>query len=202
MNVGKWWNIVGKRIVIIQGHPDAASPHLLHAMADAYALAAAEAGHEIRRIDVATLDFPLLRSPSDFETGTPPASLHQAQADLLWAEHWVILFPLWLGTLPALLKAFFEQLFRPGFATEFRKGGFPRKLLKGRSARIIVTMGMPAFLYRWLYGAHGVRSFEANILRFAGIGPIRRTLIGPAPTDRNGGMSQRARMSAMGRRAD
>lgn len=39
-------------------------------------------------------------------------------------------------------------------------------------------MGMPALFYRWYYGAQGLRCFERNVLNFAGIGPVRETLIG------------------------
>ena len=55
-----------KRITIIQGHPDPTGRHLLHAMAGAYAEAAIAAGHELRRIDVAALEFPLLRTQEEF----------------------------------------------------------------------------------------------------------------------------------------
>ena len=55
-----------KRIAVIQGHPDAAGHHLLNAMADAYAEAATQAGHQVRRIEVANLDFPMLRTQLDF----------------------------------------------------------------------------------------------------------------------------------------
>lgn len=51
-----------RRIALIQAHPDAAGGHLCHALAQAYADGAARAGHEVRVIDVAHLDFPLLRS--------------------------------------------------------------------------------------------------------------------------------------------
>ena len=34
----------------------------------------------------------------------------------LGVEHLVIVFPLWLGDMPAVLKGFFEQVLRPGFA--------------------------------------------------------------------------------------
>src|SRR5262245_42841392 len=88
-----------------------------------------------------------------------------------------IIYPLWLGTMPALLKAFFEQTFRPGFAFKTGERGWG-SLLQGRSARIVVTMGMPAFIYRWYFGAHGLKSLERSILRFVGIRPIRETLIG------------------------
>ena len=64
-----------RRIAIIQGHPDPAGHHLLHAMADAYAEGATSAGHEVRRIEVAKLEFPLLRTQVDFETGALPPAL-------------------------------------------------------------------------------------------------------------------------------
>jgi putative NADPH-quinone reductase len=54
---------------------------------------------------------------------------------------------------------------------------WPRPL-RGKSARIIVTMGMPALVYRWYFGAHGLKNLERNILGFVGIKPVRATLIG------------------------
>lgn len=169
---------MSKRVAIIQGHPDPAGHHLLHALADAYAEGASGAGHEVRRIEVANLDFPLLRTQPEFETGELPPALAQPREDLRWAEHWVFLFPLWHGTLPALFKGFLEQIFRPGFAMEYRNDAFPKRLLAGRSARIVVTMGMPALLYRWYFGAYGVRSFTRSMLSFAGIRPVRKNLYG------------------------
>ena len=81
--------------------------------------------------------------------------------------------------MPALFKAFLEQVFREGFAFDLGAGGAPwKRLLKGKSARIVVTMGMPAFVYRWYFGAHSLRGLERSILGFCGIGPIRESLIG------------------------
>jgi putative NADPH-quinone reductase len=170
--------LMGRRIVIIQGHPDHATPRLCHALADAYAKGAETAGHEIRRIEVAQIDFPLLRTQADFETGAPPPPITRAQEALAWAQHWVVIYPLWLGDLPALLKGFFEQVGRPGFAFRYRSEGFPEKLMAGRSARVIVTMGMPAAYYRYFYFSHSLRSFERNLLNFVGIKPVATTLIG------------------------
>ena len=168
---------VGKRILIVNGHPDPDSAHLLHALADVYAAGARQAGHEVRRIDVAMLEFPLLRSKQEFEQATPVACIRAAQDDIRWAEHVVILHPLWLGMMPALLKGFLEQVLRPGFA--HRVGGpGPMSLLKGRSARIVITMGMPAIAYRWWFGAHGLKALDQSILRFCGLKPVRSTLIG------------------------
>jgi putative NADPH-quinone reductase len=57
-------------IVIIQGHPDPAGGHLCHALADAYAQGAEQAGHTVIRIEVANLPFPWLRTAKDFEAGS------------------------------------------------------------------------------------------------------------------------------------
>ncbi|WP_369413529.1 NAD(P)H-dependent oxidoreductase [Caldovatus aquaticus] len=167
-----------RRVAIIQGHPDPAGGHFGHALADAYAEGAQAAGHAVERIEVARLDFPLLRTQAEFEAGAPPAAIRAAQETLRRAEHWVLLYPLWLGAMPALLKGFLEQVCRPGFAFRDAGHGLPEKLMKGRSARIVVTMGMPALAYRWWFGAYSLRSLERNILGFIGIRPIRETLIG------------------------
>jgi putative NADPH-quinone reductase len=167
------------RILVIQAHPDGSQPHFCHALAHAYEEAAREAGHEVRRIDLAALDFPLLRSRAEWDEGPLPPSLKPAQEDIAWAQHLVLFFPLWLGGMPALLKGFLEQVARPGFAlARASEGGWPKKLLTGRSARVVVTMGMPALVYRWVFRAHSVKALERNILGFVGIAPIRETLIG------------------------
>ena len=168
---------MSKHIVIIQGHPDPRPERLGHALAAAYGLGAREGGHELRSIDVCGLDFPVLRTREHWE-GPLPQDLRDAQAAIQWAEHLAIFFPLWLGTMPALLKAFFEQVLRPGFAFRMEGAGRWHKLLEGRSARIVVTMDMPAFIYRLYFRAHGIKSFERNILQFVGIGPIHESLIG------------------------
>lgn len=165
-------------LAILQGHPDPAGNRLCHALADAYAEGAAASGHAVRRIEVARLDFPILRTQEDFEQGDMPGSLIEARDAIVAAQHLVVVFPLWHGTMPALLKGFIEQVFRPGVALQYRNEGFPRALLAGRSARLVVTMGMPALVYRWYFRAHGVRGLERSILRFAGMSPIRETLFG------------------------
>ena len=170
--------MTARRILVVQGHPDPAGAHFGHALADRYRLGALAAGHDVRSVEIAQLDFALLRSKRDWETGAVPAALAGAQRDIAWAEHLVFLFPLWLGDMPALLKGFLEQVARPGFALGTGSDGMGRKLLGGKSARVVVTMGMPALLYRWYFLAHSVRSLERNILGFIGVAPVRRTLIG------------------------
>lgn len=170
---------MGRRIVVVQGNPDRDPKRLCRRLADAYAEGAAAAGHEVGRINIAEIDFPWLRTSGEFLSGEMPAALKPAWDAILAADHVVFVFPLWLGTMPALLKAFLEQVMRPGYAFEYGKdGGLPVKRLKGRSARLVVTMGMPAILYRLFYLAHGVAGMRRSILNFVGIRPVRTTLFG------------------------
>jgi putative NADPH-quinone reductase len=167
------------RIALIQGHPDPRGGHFGHALAEAYAAAAKDAGHEVKTIEVARLEFPLLQSAAEWEDGTPNEAIRAAQQTIAWARHLVFVFPLWLGDVPARLKGFLEQTLRPGFAIgEAEAGRLGRKLLKGRSARLIVTMGMPAFFYRTWYRAHSLKSLQRNVLEFCGVQPVGATLIG------------------------
>jgi len=193
---------MGKRIVIIQGHPDAHGGHLCHALADAYAQGARAAGHELRRVEVARLDFPMLRTKEAWTSGTLPEALRDAQDAIGWAQHVVLVFPLWLGTMPALVKAFLEQVLRPGFAVQTGSGSPWQRALKGRSPRVVGTMGMPASVYRWFYFSHGVRGLERNVLAFCGLGPVRQTLFGMVD---GGGKARHetmmAKMRALGRNA-
>ncbi|MGZ6009154.1 MAG: NAD(P)H-dependent oxidoreductase, partial [Rhizomicrobium sp.] len=48
-----------KRILVINGHPDTRDERFCSGLTKAYVEAAAEAGHEVRRIDVGALSFPL-----------------------------------------------------------------------------------------------------------------------------------------------
>ena len=103
-----------RRILITDGHPDADAARFVHALASAYAEGGA--GHDIQTVRIADLDFPVLRDPKAWMEQPAPASIAAAQKQIEWAEHLVILYPLWLGDMPALLKAFLEQVLRPGFA--------------------------------------------------------------------------------------
>jgi putative NADPH-quinone reductase len=194
---------VSKRVAIIQGHPDPTGSHFCNALADAYASGARGEGHEVRMIDVARLDFPLLKTQEEFRAEVSSQDIREAQETIRWADHIVFCYPLWLGTLPALLKGFLEQVFRDGFTMKMNPDGRGwSRLLKGKSARVVVTMGMPALMYRLFFGAHGLKSLERSILTFAGIGPVRESLIGRV-ADRS--QESRAhwlvRMQSLGRQA-
>jgi len=167
-----------RKILVIDGHPDPDPAHFVHALAHAYADAARDAGHEVRLAELGKLDFPLVRRPAEWLEGEVPPAIAGVQEDIRWAGHVVIIYPLWLGDVPALLKGLLEQVLRPGFGFGYKAKGLPAKLLGGRSARVVVTMGMPALFYRFFFSAHSLKSLERNILKFVGFSPVHHNLFG------------------------
>ncbi len=162
-----------KRILIILGHPALARQSFCEALAQAYQAGAQDAGHEVRLVNVARLRFdPVLHE--GYQGNQPPEpDIADAQEKVRWAQHVVIVHPMWAFMMPALLKGFFERTFTSGFAYA-RESANPLKsgLLKGKSARVIQTMGMPGIAYRLFFRAHGAKAFM-SMLGFCGIAPVR-----------------------------
>ncbi len=171
------------RILIIDGHPDPKGPHFVHELADYYRQGAKEGGHQVRLLRVGALRFPLLTSSKAYLKGKVPASIVAAQKSIRWADHVVLLYPLWLGTLPAKLKGFIEQVLRPGFAFEQRGAGqHPRRLLGGRSARVVVTRGMPELFDEVDRSPRSIRNVAVEVLEICGVRPVRITVVEGAET--------------------
>ncbi|PKP83273.1 MAG: NAD(P)H dehydrogenase [Alphaproteobacteria bacterium HGW-Alphaproteobacteria-18] len=168
-------------ICIIDGHPDADPKRLCRTLADSYAEGAHSSGYEVSRINVRDLTFPLLERNEDFLTPPPEPVLSERQK-IAEADHLVILFPLWLGGMPAKLRAFFEQTARAGFFISEPEpaGTWPRKMMAGKSARVVITMGMPGAVYRVMMDAGSLKALERGILGISGFKPVRHTILGGA----------------------
>ena len=76
-----------------------------------------------------------------------------------------------------LVKAFLEQVIRPGVAFSYHSSGV-KKLLGGHSAHIVVTMGMPVWVYRTFFCSHAIRGLRRNVFKFVGFSPVRATMFG------------------------
>ena len=165
------------RILVIAAHPQ---PHSLCAgLADAYADAARQQGAEVEVLRLAELRFdPVLRHGHHGEQPLEE-DLQRAQQLLTWCDHLCIATPLWWGAAPALLKGFFDRALLPGFAFKYTKGPFPRRLLSGRSARLLITSDSPAWYLRLFMGDSAVRAITDSTLRFCGFGPVRVSRFGP-----------------------
>jgi putative NADPH-quinone reductase len=167
-----------KNIAILYGHPDPSHERLCYALSKAFQDAAQLTGHAVRRVDLADVDFESVTSSSDYKQGDVDTDIKRVQEMISWADHILIIFPLWMGSMPGKFKMLVEQVFRPGFALDYSEDGFPGKLLEGKSADVVVTMGMPTVAYKGFYFSHGIRNLRRNILQFCGIYPVKVTYFG------------------------
>ncbi len=165
-------------ILIINGHPDAESYNW--ALADAYKKGAVKAGAEVQEIRIAELDFNVnLEFGYRKRTELEP-DLLAAQEQIKWADHIVWVYPVWWGSVPAILKGFLDRVLLPGFAFKKREGSvWWDKYLTGKTSRIICTMDQPTWYYRWMNGRPSHTAMKKLTMNFIGIKKVRITAIGP-----------------------
>lgn len=179
------------RIYLLLAHPDSESFN--GALADAYAEAALAAGHEIRRQNIGELTFDPVLWKGYREVQPLEPNLVAAQENLRWCERWVIFYPVWWDSVPALLKGFFDRVLNANFGYKYHeRGPFWDKLLKGRSAHIVATSDAPTL---WLqYRNSDVNAVRRGTLEFCGFFPVRVTRI-----DRVKYLTDEQRMRQLGR---
>jgi len=164
---------MGRKILVLDGHPDAGS--LCAALAARYAAGAEASGHDVRRLTIRDLAFdPVLhfgyRLPQE-----PEPDLVAAQNLIRWCEHLVIVTPLWWAGLPAPFKAFVDRAFLRGFSHAFNPAKRrPDKLLTGRSATVLYTQGAPFFYSLLFVGDAFWKMLGRGVLGFCGFAPVRR----------------------------
>jgi len=170
--------MIRRKILIINGHPDKES--FSFGLANAYKKGAAISGAEIKEINICNLNFdPDLKFGYRKRTELEP-DLIEAQEKIKWADHLVWIYPVWWGSLPAILKGFIDRVFLPGFAFKKKENSlWWDKLLKNKSARIISTLDQPVWYY-WLVNRQPSNNAMKKLtLQFCGITPVKITTIGP-----------------------
>ncbi len=169
-----------KKIFILIGHPDR-EPTLTSACAAAYERGALAYGHEVRVQHLAHLTFdPVLHRGYKVIQPLEP-DLKTFQDNVRWADHLVILYPNWWGTMPALLKGLVDRAWLPGFAFRFRKNGMGwQGLLKGKTARLVILANTHPYLAGLLFGDF-TNELRRATLGFSG---IRATAMVLAPSEK------------------
>ena len=106
--------------------------------------------------------------------------LVEIRDSIIWSDHIVLVYPIWWGSIPAILKGMFDRVFLPGFAFKYRKDSqFWDRLLKGRSAHAITTMDTPPWYFKLVYCSPAHHQMRKTILEFSGIKPVKITSFGP-----------------------
>ncbi|QXP59234.1 NAD(P)H-dependent oxidoreductase [Olleya sp. HaHaR_3_96] len=165
-----------KQVLIINGHPDKESFN--YALSEAYIKGANKTNSIISQINIAELEFnPNLqfgyRKRMELES-----DLVLAIEKIKKADHIVWVFPMWWYGYPALMKGFIERTFLPGITYQPIEGkALPEKLLKGKSARLIITSDTPKWYDFLIMKSPTINQLKKGTLKFCGINPVKITYI-------------------------
>ncbi len=159
---------MAKRIFIWAAHPKAGS--LCEGVADAYQAGVEARGVDVRRINLSAMSFSM-----DFdgygENALPlEPDLLAWQGALAWADHVLIVHPYWWGAMPTKAKAVLDRALTSGFGFKYHSKGMGwDKLLKGRSADVIITSDTPPLIDSLIYRKPARRVMKNQVLEFCGI---------------------------------
>jgi putative NADPH-quinone reductase len=160
-----------RNILIIVGHPGKES--FSKSIGESYLKGAKSSGNKVKIIYLSEMNFnPNLKE--GYKKIQPlEKDLLNFQKNILWAEHIVLITPVWWGSVPAKLKGLLDRAILPGFAFKYQKKSIlPKRFLKGKSARVFMTKGGSRIFY------FGSLAYPGMILRrfvfnFTGIFPVR-----------------------------
>jgi NAD(P)H dehydrogenase (quinone) len=159
---------MAKRIFIWAAHPKAGS--LCEGVADAYQAGVEARGADVRRLNLSAMSFAM-----DFDGYGENASplepdLLAWQGALAWSDHVLIVHPYWWGAMPTKAKAVLDRALTPGFGFKYHSKGMGwDKLLKGRSADVIITSDTPPLIDSLIYRKPARRVMKNQVLDFCGI---------------------------------
>jgi 1,4-dihydroxy-2-naphthoate polyprenyltransferase len=160
-------------VLVIIGHSRPST--FCHALARSYVESVLKtSGVRVHCVDLAVVRFdPNLCEPSPRAQMLEP-ELAAAKREFLQADHIVLIFPTWWGTMPAVLKGFLDRILIPGEAFA-EIGENYRGLLQNKTAHLITTMDAPGWVYRFLYQSAGIAALKHAVFQFCGFEAVRTT---------------------------
>lgn len=164
-----------KRILLLDGNPKKNS--FSTSLSSVYEVEAQKTGN-IRRFNLSDMIFdPNLESGYNEAQVLEPC-LSDFTQSLLWAEHIVIISPIWWGGLPAKLKGLFDRVFLPGVTFKYASDSIhPVQLLSGKTSRIILTMDTPEEMMKE-HSKPLLEQLGRNTLEFCGVSKADVNLFG------------------------
>jgi NAD(P)H dehydrogenase (quinone) len=161
-------------VLVIYAHPDSGS--LSSSLKERFLAGLKKAGHTADVMDLYAEGFNPVMSAAEVKGETPPDVL-ALQERITKADQFTFIFPIWWFGAPAILEGFFDRVLKSGFAYHFKpivgKLGMPIGHLK-KPALVIESYGSPSWAVKLIYCDLPWRRIKRGILKFCGIGPLKR----------------------------
>jgi len=160
------------KVYVLLGHPDKESFN--GKIFEAYKSALIKKGYEVRFQKIGEMKFDPVLWKGYRKVQSLEPDLKKAQENIVWCNKWTIIYPIWWGSMPAILKGFFDRTLYSGFAYKYHTNDpFWDKLLEGRSADLITTSDAPKWWIWWKYRNSDLNSVKRATLEFCGFKPVR-----------------------------
>lgn len=159
------------KTIIIYAHPETPGhcPYIL----DEVKIGLEAKNHEYEILDLYKMRYdPVLHEEEHYTAGNDNKNISQEnkiiQEKIKQAGLLIFIYPVWWGTMPAILTGFFDRVLTPGFAFRFAKFGIPLPLFKGKRAEVFITSSTSRFLHP-IFGYYPRPLIKRGLLGFCGI---------------------------------
>lgn len=131
-------------ILYINGHPYKKSFH--HTIQKTYVSSIDRSKHTIKVLELGELSFdPVLRG--GYSERMPEDKVVLKSQELVkWADHIIFTYPIWWGMMPSLMSGWIARVFTPGVMYRITGLMSADRMLKGRTADLIITTRLPKLL--------------------------------------------------------
>lgn len=134
-------------------------------------------GHSVRRINLVDDGFNPTMTAHDLklwikgESDDPLVKKYQDAIDE--ADILIFPFPIWWGTMPAILKGFCDKIFLQGWAYQDDENGKMMSMLNDKKAMVIITMETPLDVFNNQFNDPVEGGFIKDTLEICGIEVIK-----------------------------
>ena len=159
------------KTLIIYYHPHEGS--FCSAIRDAVISGLEVGKHEYKLVDLGVDEFDPVMRAKDLKAfamagrigeegleGVDPIVLKYMKK-LRWAEHIVMIFPIWWMSMPAMMKGFVDKVIFPGVVYKMEGGNLVSMLSGLKQVTIITTMNPPADVYKNMFN----NSIEGSLIK-------------------------------------
>lgn len=159
------------KTLIVYNHPHEGS--FCSSIREAVENGLKKGGHECRIINLDADEFDPVMRPKDLKAfvaagrvgekgldGVDPLVLKYMKK-LRWAEHIVMIFPIWWMTMPAMMKGFVDKVIFPGVVYKMEGGELVSMLSGLKQVTVITTMNTPQDVYKDVFG----NSIEGSLIK-------------------------------------